>query len=113
MKRASVAACGDMPVRDDAAPAADLSAPGDDHSLDLPLEAPAPGLAADFVVDLTQLYLNDIGTRPLLTAAQELELARAMRAGEFAARQTLIERNLRLVVSIARCPISSKREISD
>ena len=71
-------------------------------SLDLPLETPAPGLTADFVVDVTQLYLNDIGARPLLTASQEVDLARAMRNGDFAARQTLIERNLRLVVSIAR-----------
>ncbi|HET9045777.1 MAG TPA: RNA polymerase sigma factor RpoS [Casimicrobiaceae bacterium] len=69
---------------------------------ELPLEAPAPGLSADFVVDLTQLYLNDIGQRALLTADEELKLARAMRAGDFDARQTLIERNLRLVVSLAR-----------
>jgi len=71
-------------------------------SFELPLDVPAAGLAADFVVDLTQLYLNDIGARPLLTPSQELALARAMRAGNFSSRQTLIERNLRLVVSIAR-----------
>jgi len=76
--------------------------PADRYSADLPLEAPPSGLAADFVADLTQLYLNDIGQHALLTAPQELELARAMRAGDFNARQTLIERNLRLVVSLAR-----------
>jgi RNA polymerase nonessential primary-like sigma factor len=101
MKRLSVAASGDVAAREDGEAAGD-EVEYDALSLDLPLEVPAPGLAADFVVDLTQLYLNDIGARPLLTAAQELELARAMRAGDFAARQTLIERNLRLVVSIAR-----------
>jgi RNA polymerase nonessential primary-like sigma factor len=69
---------------------------------ELPLDTPAPGLSADFVADLTQLYLNDIGQHALLTAPEELALARAMRGGEFAARQTLIERNLRLVVSLAR-----------
>jgi RNA polymerase nonessential primary-like sigma factor len=69
---------------------------------ELPLDAPAPGLSADFVTDLTQLYLNDIGQHALLTPDEELRLARAMRAGDFSARQTLIERNLRLVVSIAR-----------
>lgn len=69
---------------------------------ELPLESPEPGLSADFVVDLTQLYLNDIGQHALLTPTEELGLARAMRAGDFAARQTLIERNLRLVVSVAR-----------
>jgi RNA polymerase nonessential primary-like sigma factor len=72
------------------------------YTRELPLDAPDSGLAADFVVDLTQLYLNDIGQHALLTAAQELELSRAMRDGDFAARQTMIERNLRLVVSVAR-----------
>src|SRR5947209_9102163 len=57
--------------------------PADRYSADLPLEAPPSGLAADFVADLTQLYLNDIGQHALLTAPQELELARAMRAGYF------------------------------
>jgi len=80
----------------------EAAAPADRFSGDLPLEAPPSGLAADFVADLTQLYLNDIGQHALLTAPQELELARAMRAGDFAARQSLIERNLRLVVSLAR-----------
>src|SRR5438067_12571192 len=102
MKRMPVASSIDVPARDEIARAGDDAELGDTLSLDLPLEAPAPGLAADFVVDLTQLYLNDIGARPLLTPAQELALARAMRAGDFSARQTLIERNLRLVVSIAR-----------
>jgi RNA polymerase nonessential primary-like sigma factor len=74
----------------------------DTLTAELPLDAPAPGLAADFVTDLTQLYLNDIGQHALLTPGEELALARAMRAGDFSARQTLIERNLRLVVSIAR-----------
>jgi RNA polymerase nonessential primary-like sigma factor len=81
----------------------DEVAPGPDRWTDpLPLEEPAPGLAADFVTDVAQLYLNEIGQHPLLTAVEELALARALREGDFAARQTLIERNLRLVVSIAR-----------
>ncbi len=102
MKSTPAASSVDAPVRDDAAATSDDTEPYDTVSFELPLDAPAPGLAADFVVDLTQLYLNDIGARPLLTPSQELALARAMRAGEFSARQTLIERNLRLVVSIAR-----------
>jgi RNA polymerase nonessential primary-like sigma factor len=80
----------------------DEISPPDRLTADLPLEAPAPGLAADFVVDLTQIYLNDIGQHALLTAGEELVLARATRSGDFAARQTMIERNLRLVVSVAR-----------
>lgn len=55
-----------------------------------------------FLNDITQLYLNDIGVNPLLSAAEELVLARKVRAGDFAARQKMIESNLRLVVNIAK-----------
>ncbi|HEX5675933.1 MAG TPA: sigma-70 family RNA polymerase sigma factor, partial [Azonexus sp.] len=53
-------------------------------------------------VDVTQLYLNEIGQAPLLTAVEEVALARRVVGGDFAARQTMIERNLRLVVNIAK-----------
>jgi RNA polymerase nonessential primary-like sigma factor len=72
------------------------------YSADLPLPEPPPGLSADFVTDITQLYLNDVGQHALLSAEEELKLSRSVREGDFAARQTMIERNLRLVVSIAR-----------
>ena len=52
--------------------------------------------------DVTQIYLNDIGRAELLTAQEEVQLARKIREGDFAARQTMIERNLRLVVNIAK-----------
>jgi RNA polymerase nonessential primary-like sigma factor len=55
-----------------------------------------------FIEDVTQLYLNDIGASSLLSPAEELVLARAVRGGDFAARQRMIEANLRLVVSIAK-----------
>jgi RNA polymerase nonessential primary-like sigma factor len=53
-------------------------------------------------VDVTQLYLNEIGQAPLLTAAEEVALARRTVKGDFEARQIMIERNLRLVVNIAK-----------
>ena len=49
-----------------------------------------------------QAYLRDIRRAPLFTPQQEFETARRARAGDFAARQAMIERNLRLVVSIAK-----------
>lgn len=49
-----------------------------------------------------QSYLRDIRRAPLLSAQEELETATLARAGDFQARQRMIERNLRLVVSIAK-----------
>lgn len=67
------------------------------------LEAPVvSSVDTDFLGDVTQLYLNEIGVNPLLTADEELSLSRQVREGNFNARQTMIERNLRLVVNIAK-----------
>lgn len=52
--------------------------------------------------DPTRLYLHELGYKPLLTAVEELEVARRIRKGEAAARTKMIESNLRLVVKIAR-----------
>lgn len=62
----------------------------------------ADSFESGFIEDITQVYLHEIGATPLLTADQELSLARASRAGNFSSRQHMIEANLRLVVSIAR-----------
>lgn len=59
-------------------------------------------LAAELSTDTTQHYLNQIGTRPLLTVPQEIHYSTLAKAGDFAARQVMIEHNLRLVVSIAK-----------
>jgi RNA polymerase nonessential primary-like sigma factor len=56
----------------------------------------------DLLEDVTQLYLNEIGAKPLLSPEDEVATARRLRAGDFAARQKMIEHNLRLVVKIAR-----------
>ncbi len=52
--------------------------------------------------DTLQLFLKDIGKVPLLTAAQEIELAKRIERGDHAAKQAMVEANLRLVVSIAK-----------
>jgi len=57
---------------------------------------------ADISTDTLQLFLKDIGKVPLLTAAQEVELAKRIELGEHAAKQAMVEANLRLVVSIAK-----------
>jgi RNA polymerase nonessential primary-like sigma factor len=57
---------------------------------------------ADYEPDNVQRYLSDVGSYALMTADEERATAVRMRAGEFAARQEMIERNLRLVVSIAK-----------
>jgi len=52
--------------------------------------------------DSLQLFLKDIGKVDLLTAAQEVELAKRIERGEHRAKQEMVEANLRLVVSIAK-----------
>ncbi len=61
-----------------------------------------PAYESEFLNDVTQIYLNEIGANPLLTADEERALTRRVRTGDFAARQEMIERNLRLVVNIAK-----------
>jgi RNA polymerase nonessential primary-like sigma factor len=57
----------------------------------------------DFLLtDLTQIYFNEIGHSALLSAQEEAVLARLVKQGDFAARQKMIECNLRLVVNIAK-----------
>lgn len=52
--------------------------------------------------DPVKMYLKEIGRVPLLTAAQEVELAKRIEQGDMRAKQKLVEANLRLVVSIAK-----------
>jgi RNA polymerase primary sigma factor len=52
--------------------------------------------------DTLQLFLNEIGRHRLLTPAEELELARRIEKGDLAAKERMINANLRLVVSIAK-----------
>ena len=61
-------------------------------------EAAEPEISTDTL----QLFLKDIGKVPLLTAAQEVELAKRIERGDHSAKQAMVEANLRLVVSIAK-----------
>ena len=70
------------------------------HEADLPGRARAIG--EESIEDTMRLYLNEINRVPLLTAAQEIELAKAVEAGDAAARQHLVDANLRLVVNVAK-----------
>ena len=54
------------------------------------------------VLDPLQLFLEDVGKVDLLTAAQEVQLAKRIERGDHRAKQEMVEANLRLVVSIAK-----------
>ena len=84
------------------------SHPGDEIEADA---AAAPSAEAqsepadaetEFLSDVTQIYLHEIGLNPLLSSEEELHYARRAAQGDFTARQKMIERNLRLVVNIAK-----------
>lgn len=59
----------------------------------------AKGIAVD---DPVRMYLKEIGKVPLLTAEEEIELAKRIEMGDAEAKKKLCEANLRLVVSIAK-----------
>ncbi|HZQ15196.1 MAG TPA: sigma-70 family RNA polymerase sigma factor [Gaiellaceae bacterium] len=59
-------------------------------------------LSWETTTDALQLFLREAGRHPLLTAAQEVELARRIERGDRDAKQRMIQSNLRLVVSIAK-----------
>jgi RNA polymerase primary sigma factor len=69
-----------------------------------PPQPPPPQLqpVQETTTDALQLFLRDAGRHPLLTAAQEVELAKRIERGDPQAKQTMIQSNLRLVVSIAK-----------
>jgi RNA polymerase primary sigma factor len=60
------------------------------------------GDLATATTDSLQLFLNEAGRYPLLTAAEEVELAKRIERGDQAAKDKMINSNLRLVVSIAK-----------
>lgn len=84
---------------DDLIPDLDLEI-GDLGEREISLEATLPKSVA--VDDPVRMYLKEIGKVPLLTADEEIDLAKRMEAGEEGVKQILCEANLRLVVSIAK-----------
>jgi RNA polymerase primary sigma factor len=60
------------------------------------------GDVAAMTTDSLQLFLNEAGRYPLLTAAEEVELAKAIERGDPVAKDRMVNSNLRLVVSIAK-----------
>ncbi len=71
-----------------------------DANGDIDIEATIPkGIAVD---DPVRMYLKEIGKVPLLSAEEEIELAKRMEEGDEEAKNKLCEANLRLVVSIAK-----------
>jgi RNA polymerase primary sigma factor len=70
-------------------------------------EEPAPAPVAttsvqESTTDALQLFLREAGRHALLTAPQEVELAKKIESGDMRAKQLMIQSNLRLVVSIAK-----------
>jgi RNA polymerase primary sigma factor len=73
-----------------------------DGSTEEPEREVAQAQPREVSTDSLQLFLKDIGKVDLLTAAQEVELAKRIERGEHQAKQEMVEANLRLVVSIAK-----------
>jgi RNA polymerase primary sigma factor len=67
-----------------------------------PPPAPPPVAPQETTTDALQLFLREAGRHALLTAAQEVELAKKIEKGDMRAKQLMIQSNLRLVVSIAK-----------
>ena len=65
-------------------------------------EAETPAVAISGSADSLQLFLADVGRHKLLTAAEEVMLAKRIERGDPTAKRHMIESNLRLVVSIAK-----------
>jgi RNA polymerase primary sigma factor len=93
-------------VSDDGTPAAVVAEPKPEYA-DAPKDPAAPkkpeiDLTVEPSLDSLRLYLRSIGRVELLTADQEVSLAKRIERGDMAAKQHMIEANLRLVVSIAK-----------
>lgn len=76
------------------------------EDMDVPLDLD------DVSADSVQMYLREIGRVPLLTAEEEVQLAKRNEKGDLMAKQKLTEANLRLVVSIAKKYVGRSANLS-
>lgn len=90
-----------VPVEDDSMEEDDIILDGTEEDIDIEkIDLSVPdGISIE---DPVRMYLKEIGKVPLLTAEEEIELAKRMEEGDQEAKKRLAEANLRLVVSIAK-----------
>ncbi len=99
---------------DDASPSEEELQELQEELEDTSLEAETEALAADYGTgDPVRMYLREIGKVPLLTAEEELSLARRVAEGDPEAARAMTEANLRLVVSIAKRYVGRGMQLLD
>src|SRR3954462_4776503 len=89
-------------VSEDGAPAAQEEQRSEPVAAQGRAKKPELDLTVEPSLDSLRLYLRSIGKVELLTASQEVELAKRIERGDMLAKRQMVEANLRLVVSIAK-----------
>ena len=114
-KAAAARAIGGAPADSEWGAGADHPGAPDQNGAESTLPPIDAGLVAGEpeIGNTLQVYLREIRRAPLLTPQQEFDTATLARQGDFQARQTMIEHNLRLVVSIAKHYLGRGLPMSD
>lgn len=94
-----------MPVSEDGNSTIPYEQPEDVENIEVAAEKPA--------LDAAHIYMHEIGFKPLLTSEEEVKLAQLVQTGDHAAKNLMIESNLRLVVKIARRYLPSGMDLLD